>query len=272
MPNWCDIILKLEGNHDELKKFYQDNKYNKNDLNDEEDRNLEDKDFEYLSHCLTFSKLIPMPDHIYKGSIGIEEKKKYGSNNWYDWSIKNWGTKWDARDCYIVNHEELNSEYTNLEYHFLTAWSPPIPWIDKMIKKYKNIKFNINCVEESYEFAFDLNSTENGEYIINSYDPIGRMWEEHDKTNLIDFIDKYFDNYLKEKTEELFSEKNLKNLYSNMEKEIFEKDALEDDFYTDYGLDDKVILFIKSRVDHLVNCKNGLNQMEVGLDIKKLSI
>lgn len=38
-----------------------------------------------------FNKIIPMPDNIYRGNLGSEEFKKYGENNWYDWSIKNWG-------------------------------------------------------------------------------------------------------------------------------------------------------------------------------------
>ena len=37
-----------------------------------------------------FNKIIPMPDHIFKGLLGTEEKKIYGKNNWYDWSI-GWG-------------------------------------------------------------------------------------------------------------------------------------------------------------------------------------
>ena len=30
------------------------------------------------------------------GKIALENIKLYGHKDWYDWSIENWGTKWDA--------------------------------------------------------------------------------------------------------------------------------------------------------------------------------
>ena len=33
-----------------------------------------------------FSYFHPMPEDIYKGDLGSEEMKRYGSKNWYDWS------------------------------------------------------------------------------------------------------------------------------------------------------------------------------------------
>ena len=39
---------------------------------------------------------------------------RYRFDNWYDWSLHNWGTKWG---CYDNNLEENT-------YSFTTAWSP----------------------------------------------------------------------------------------------------------------------------------------------------
>jgi hypothetical protein len=44
-------------------------------------------------------------------------KQKYGADNWYDWRVKNWGTKWNAKNVILDESGNLKS--------FDTAWSPP---------------------------------------------------------------------------------------------------------------------------------------------------
>ena len=53
---------------------------------------------------IDFGKIIPMPDYISKKKLSTEEflvNKKIRKNNWYDWSIENWGTKWNANTIAI---------------------------------------------------------------------------------------------------------------------------------------------------------------------------
>lgn len=64
--------------------------------------------------------LRPMPSHIYRGHLGEAERAKYGSNNWYDWSVDNWGCKWD---CDIASYERYGDSIT---VRFDSAWSPPV--------------------------------------------------------------------------------------------------------------------------------------------------
>lgn len=71
-----------------------------------------------------FEKIIPMPEYIFRGNLGASEKQLYGKNNWYDWSIKNWGTKWNAYDC--------NIDYDGHAFEFSTAWCFAKPVIDKL--------------------------------------------------------------------------------------------------------------------------------------------
>lgn len=68
-----------------------------------------------LDFYIDFEKIIPMPDNIYRGPLGSEEYGKYGNNNWYDWSIENWGTKWNA----------YRQERNGNELYFETAWNMP---------------------------------------------------------------------------------------------------------------------------------------------------
>lgn len=73
------------------------------------------KRFTSDGRTLDFNKIIPMPDYIYRGPLGQEEMGKYGENNWYDWSVKNWGTKWNTSNGKVDRMEKT--------FTFDTAWS-----------------------------------------------------------------------------------------------------------------------------------------------------
>ena len=73
--------------------------------------------------AIDFNKILPMPDYIFRGDLGIEEEKKYGKNNWYDWSIENWGTKWNAYETERVDDNTIKFE---------TAWSCPVGMYRKL--------------------------------------------------------------------------------------------------------------------------------------------
>lgn len=68
--------------------------------------------------AIDFNKILPMPDYIFRGDLGIDEEKQYGKNNWFDWSIENWGTKWNAYDAKYIDAKTII---------FVTAWDMPLP-------------------------------------------------------------------------------------------------------------------------------------------------
>lgn len=70
------------------------------------------------------------------GKQAFQNIQKYGSPTWYDWSIKNWGTKWNA---YGYDAGTDYSERENLR--FQTAWSAPHPVLEKLSEMYPNIVF-----------------------------------------------------------------------------------------------------------------------------------
>jgi hypothetical protein len=57
----------------------------------------------------------------------------YGAADWYDWSVKNRGTKWNA---YETSHIALVDAEAQLELQFQTAWSMPRPVFEKLAKDY----------------------------------------------------------------------------------------------------------------------------------------
>lgn len=64
-----------------------------------------------------------------KGGLGVDEQKLFGRNNWYDWSVDNWGTKWEVSSS--DGSVELEENGT-LSIRFMSAWSPPTPAISKI--------------------------------------------------------------------------------------------------------------------------------------------
>jgi hypothetical protein len=60
----------------------------------------------------------------------------YGFKTWYQWSIPNWGTKWNAYDIEV-------SENT---VSFDTAWNSPKPVLAAWISK-----FNLDCVVKAFD-------------------------------------------------------------------------------------------------------------------------
>ncbi|OUU16258.1 MAG: hypothetical protein CBC05_08685 [Crocinitomicaceae bacterium TMED45] len=111
MPNWTHNIVGFEAP--------------KNKLEEIKAKLFSDK------NVFDFNKVIPMPEHSEKfhakGNLGDQERKKFGDNNWYHWSVYNWGTKWNSVRA------EVSEESDNcINYHFDTAWDAPRPIIQEI--------------------------------------------------------------------------------------------------------------------------------------------
>ena len=125
MPNWChnrvDIYIEDEKNIEKFLDFIKGK--------DEDGNELE----------FSFASIIPEPDYkttpvartfpaIKAGMADTEEEKEVllkneptiKEDNWWDWRIQNWGTKWNLDNDVVIN-EDGNC----LEIIFDTAWGPP---------------------------------------------------------------------------------------------------------------------------------------------------
>lgn len=141
MPNWAYSTLDIHGETSELKKFKEFAK-----SSDGERDSLFD-----------FNKFIPMPKELRtttKGSNHVENQeyiRRFGADNWYDWSCDNWGTKWNACDVYADDNEEGRLFYT-----FETAWSRISDKLWEAIKnKFPTLVFEFSCDEEGGFFYSD---------------------------------------------------------------------------------------------------------------------
>ena len=70
------------------------------------------------------------------GKTAFANQVRFGAPTWYEWSIKNWSTKWNAYDCRFRGNTGDNPEL-----FFLTAWNAPYRVIKKLAEQYLGLRF-----------------------------------------------------------------------------------------------------------------------------------
>ena len=89
--------------------------------------------------------------------LGITQAKhdefilKYGYDNWYDWCVFHWGTKWNAYDVteWSINENGDNSSAT---IYYETAWSPVTALWLSVSKDYPTLEFYHEFADEGGGF------------------------------------------------------------------------------------------------------------------------
>mgnify|MGYP001469786561 CR=1 FL=1 len=142
MPNWCNNNISITGPNSVIDKIEK--------IVKEESNNAENGLLQFFH---------PMPKELLEteaGPIAKTKKEKqarqarkleFGAENWYDWRVNNWGTKWDACEGSIDSEGKYE-----LNFSFDTAWSPPTPWLQKVTEKYRLLKFTLEYTEEGMGF------------------------------------------------------------------------------------------------------------------------
>ena len=148
MPNWCLNTVEFEGTPEQIKQV---------------------KDA--IQKDALFGTLCPMPESVFRGDLGQEERKDCedkGIDNWYDWSVGNWGTKWEASDLHLDDEGQYD-DCAHVTVSFSTAWSPPVNFYETL---YENM--NADC-DDLGNPDFKIRAT----YYEPGCDSIG-IWENGD--------------------------------------------------------------------------------------------
>ena len=99
LPNWCYNKTIVEGPKDEIESL----------INDQFD----------------FNKIYPIPE---------SEKE-----NWYNWSLENWGVKWNRDSVEIKNFNSKEENIYTVTFQYNTAWGPALKILDHL-KNQHNLK------------------------------------------------------------------------------------------------------------------------------------
>jgi hypothetical protein len=161
MPNWVYNSLTIEGDPAliaDVKQKLNAPFVQKHDSWNMQTQQMEVKDYAYNNPIFAFHNIY---NHTQAGISDEDYMKQpdhskspldFSGNNWYDWNVNNWGTKWDVavRDDDDYPETELMEESkTSLAYRFNTAWSPPLPAIQKLSFDYPTLSISLSYQEET---------------------------------------------------------------------------------------------------------------------------
>ena len=95
--------------------------------------------------------------------------------NGYEWQCAKWGTKWDLVDDEDIDVKiEKDIGNAKIVYTFDTAWSPVAPLVVHVEKKYPNLKFELEFIEDCGGF---FGYYRNGGYTVYTFEDLKRKPE-----------------------------------------------------------------------------------------------
>lgn len=163
MPNYVRNIVRFKGSQERIDELLEAVKLD----NKQDDNSYAGKG------TIDFRKVVPIPDYVYQGPLGDEEKRLYGNRNWYDWNMKHWGTKWNA-------YNPL--EPVDNEIRFETAWNAPMKVIEELSFMFNDLEITIDYADEDIGFNCGRTTFKNGEKtrewaLWNAVEFANEMWE-----------------------------------------------------------------------------------------------
>ncbi len=159
MPTWVYNYLEVAGSEEDisnLKKQLNQPFSREHDQWNAETGQMEKSIQEYNNPVFAFWNIIkPTNLEAYFGEQPKHEPNTpitFDSDHWYDWNVRNWGTKWDVSvhdDDKYPETELYEDTGDSLCYKFNTAWSPPVPVIGELSTQYPNLTFTLSYEEET---------------------------------------------------------------------------------------------------------------------------
>ena len=166
MPNWCDNQITITGPNsviDKIEKIVKDEK---------EDNGL-----------LNFMK--PMPAQLKdttspSSSADKPQPMVEGFDNWYDWRVENWSTKWEVCEFYGVDRQHLNDslDESTITFGFSSAWSPPIGAYEQFLVDHENCSLKAYYYEGGCDFMGEWDNGSDDCYAPSDYKSDDDFWQD----------------------------------------------------------------------------------------------
>jgi hypothetical protein len=198
MPNWCNNTIELSGPKDKVKAIFDKAKA--------EDALLQ--------------QLYPMPEKLEDTTSPAPKEGKVqplvdGFDNWYDWRVSNWGTKWDVDVDNLEFREE--GDVGIIQGWFDSAWAPPIHCYEHFLTANEDFSIKSYYYEGGMDFGGLWEDFADAEVTISDFtsdemeDPNnGLIYELDERFNFSDYVREYEEEQ-KTDTERFIVEKEAVN-------------------------------------------------------------
>lgn len=177
MPNWVFNGLTIEGNPEQVDKLVSQMNKPFTKLHDSWNKdtgNMEVSTAMYPNPIFAFHNIynhtqdgitdLEYVQQPVRSELGVSDSNWWADTqrlaetdkSWYNWNIRNWGVKWDvavqADNEYPDTYMEgpiVNGDNKVVYYNFQTAWSAPIPALEKLSEQYPTLLFTLSYEEET---------------------------------------------------------------------------------------------------------------------------
>jgi hypothetical protein len=190
MPNWVWNRVSIKGNEADLSEFIEKAQqpystfYKGEFITNEDGTKTYDEnavvESEHISALSFWNFKQPENKQLYFGASDYKPEGydkltpaeqmalslTFASDGWYDWNLREWGTKWDARDAELAGDPKLGE----VSYAFNTAWSPAEDAFRAMVEQHPKLQFEFYC-EEEQGWGVEYANTDDGElYVVKEWD------------------------------------------------------------------------------------------------------
>ena len=177
MPNWCNNNISITGPNSVIDKIEK--------ITKEEDNK---------NGLLQFFN--PMPKELEgttspSSSADKPQPMINGFDNWYDWRVENWGTKWEVCEFYGVDrqyHSENNEGESTITFGFDSAWAPPINAYDQFLRDNSDCSLKAWYYEGGCDFMGEWDNGQDDCYQPSDYKSDDDFWNDGVGSTLDDYF------------------------------------------------------------------------------------
>ena len=175
MPNWCDNQITITGPNSVIDKI---EKIVKEDSPEIQNGLLQF--FHPMPKALVDTEAGPIAKTKSEKNERKARKLKFGAENWYDWRVNNWATKWEVCEFYGVDRQHLNDslDESTISFGFSSAWAPPTGAYEQFLADNDNCSLKAYYYEGGCDFMGEWDNGSDDCYAPGDYKSTDDFWQD----------------------------------------------------------------------------------------------